>query len=73
MPSTCRGYLISSKRETVRKAPDRKCLLERNSPNTERDLGILALVEKRWNRAANFSAEAVEQDPGDAKTYYLIA
>jgi cytochrome c-type biogenesis protein CcmH/NrfG len=31
------------------------------------------LEEKRWNRAANFFAKAVEQDPGHAKTYYLIA
>jgi Flp pilus assembly protein TadD len=37
------------------------------------NLGILALEEKRWSRAANLFAKALQQDPRDAKTYYLIA
>lgn len=31
------------------------------------------LEEKRLSRASNLFARAVQQDPGDAKTYYLIA
>lgn len=37
------------------------------------NLGILALEEKRWSLAANFFKKALQQDPRDAKTYYLIA
>ena len=37
------------------------------------NLGIVALQEERWNLAAQFFATAVQLDPRDAKTYYLIA
>jgi len=37
------------------------------------NLGILALEEKRWSHAANLFAKALQEDPRDAKTYYLIA
>jgi tetratricopeptide repeat protein len=37
------------------------------------NLGIVALQEERWNLAAQFFTKAVQQDPRDAKTYYLIA
>jgi hypothetical protein len=37
------------------------------------NLGILALEEKRWSLAASFFKKALQQDPRDAKTYYLIA
>jgi Tfp pilus assembly protein PilF len=37
------------------------------------NLGILALEESRWTVAAKFFARAVQQDPTDAKTYYLLA
>jgi tetratricopeptide (TPR) repeat protein len=48
----------------------------RLDPNHEgacNNLGVLALEEKRWSRAANFFAKAVQQDPRDAKTHYLLA
>jgi Flp pilus assembly protein TadD len=47
--------------------------LDSNHEGAYNNLGILALEEKHWNRAAKFLARAVQQDPGDAKTYYLIA
>lgn len=37
------------------------------------NLGILALEEKRWDLAAKLFAKALQQNPRDAKTYYLIA
>ena len=37
------------------------------------NLGIVALQEERWNLAAQFFSTAVQLDPRDAKTYYLIA
>jgi hypothetical protein len=37
------------------------------------NLGILALEEKRWSLAATFFAKALQQNPRDAKTYYLMA
>jgi tetratricopeptide (TPR) repeat protein len=37
------------------------------------NLGVVALQEERWNLAAQFFAKAVQLDPRDAKTYYLIA
>jgi Tfp pilus assembly protein PilF len=47
--------------------------LDSNHEGAYNNLGILALEQKRWNRAANLFAKAVQQDPGDAKTYYLMA
>jgi Tfp pilus assembly protein PilF len=47
--------------------------LDSNHEGAYNNLGILALEEKRWSRAAKFFAKAVQQDPGDAKIYYLIA
>ena len=47
--------------------------LDSNHEGAYNNLGILALEEKHWSRAAKFFAKAVQQDPGDAKTYYLIA
>jgi tetratricopeptide (TPR) repeat protein len=47
--------------------------LDSNHEGAYNNLGILALEEKHWSRAAKFLAKAVQQDPGDAKTYYLIA
>ncbi len=37
------------------------------------NLGVLALGENRWNLAATFFAKALEQNPRDAKTYFLLA
>jgi tetratricopeptide (TPR) repeat protein len=37
------------------------------------NLGILALQEKRWEVAAVFFSKALEQDAGNAKSYYLLA
>jgi hypothetical protein len=37
------------------------------------NLGILALAEKRWDLATKFFTKALEQNPRDAKTYYLLA
>jgi len=37
------------------------------------NLGILALQEKRWNLAADFFRKALQQDPREAKTYFLLA
>jgi Tfp pilus assembly protein PilF len=45
-------------------------------PNHEgayNNLGVLALEEKRWNRAADFLTKALREDPRDAKTHYLLA
>lgn len=47
--------------------------LDSNHEGAYNNLGILALEEKHWSRAAKFFTKAVQQDPGDAKTYYLIA
>jgi Tfp pilus assembly protein PilF len=47
--------------------------LDSNHEGACNNLGVLALEEKRWSRAANFFAKAVQQNPHDAKTYYLIA
>jgi tetratricopeptide (TPR) repeat protein len=47
--------------------------LDSNHEGAYNNLGILALEEKHWSRAAKFFAKAVQQNPGDAKTYYLIA
>jgi tetratricopeptide (TPR) repeat protein len=48
----------------------------RLNPNHEgayNNLGILALQEKRWSLAAQFFARALQEDPGNAKTNYLLA
>jgi len=37
------------------------------------NLGILALEEKRWDLAVKFFTKALEQNPHDAKTHYLLA
>ena len=37
------------------------------------NLGIVALQEKRWSLAAEFFTKALEGDPREAKTYYLLA
>lgn len=47
--------------------------LDSNHEGAYNNLGILALEEKHWSRAATFFAKAMQEDPGDAKTYYLIA
>jgi Tfp pilus assembly protein PilF len=47
--------------------------LDSNHEGAYNNLGILALEEKHWSRAAKLFAKAVQQDPGDAKSYYLIA
>ena len=47
--------------------------LDSNHEGAYNNLGILALGEKRWSRAAMFFAKAVQQDPYEAKTYYLLA
>lgn len=38
-----------------------------------RNLGVLALEEKDWNTAAEFFRAAIQSDPLDAKTHYLLA
>jgi Flp pilus assembly protein TadD len=47
--------------------------LDPNHEGAYNNLGILALEEKRWTLAARFFVKALEQNPNDAKTYYLIA
>ena len=47
--------------------------LDPNHEGAYNNLGILALEEKRWSLAAKFFAKALEQNPNDAKSYYLIA
>src|SRR6266404_61170 len=47
--------------------------LDSNHEGACNNLGILALEGKRCSRAATFFAKALREDPGDAKTYYLIA
>ena len=37
------------------------------------NLGILALQEKRWTVAANLFRKALQQNPREEKTYYLLA
>ncbi len=37
------------------------------------NLGVLALNEQHWELAASFFRRAIEQDPDDAKTHYLLA
>lgn len=38
-----------------------------------KNFGVLALQDKCWSAAAEFLSKALEQNPEDAKTYYLIA
>ena len=38
-----------------------------------RNLGVLALDKKEWNAAADFFRAAIQADPLDAKTHYLLA
>ncbi|MBA3831963.1 MAG: tetratricopeptide repeat protein [Chthoniobacterales bacterium] len=48
----------------------------RLDPQHERsykNLGILALEEKRWNLAARLFAHALKENPHDPKTFYLLA
>jgi tetratricopeptide (TPR) repeat protein len=47
--------------------------LDPNHEGAYNNLGILALEEKRWSLGAKFFAKALEQDPNDAKTHYLLA
>ncbi len=37
------------------------------------NLGVLAVEENRWELAAKFFLRALEEDPRDPKTYYLLA
>jgi Flp pilus assembly protein TadD len=37
------------------------------------NLGLLAMREERWEVASKFFREAIEQEPDDAKTHYLLA
>lgn len=47
--------------------------LDPNHVGAYNNLGILALQESRWTLAAKFFAQALQQDPHDAKSYYLLA
>jgi len=38
-----------------------------------RNLGVLALEKKEWNAAVEFFRAAIQSDPLDAKTHYLLA
>jgi len=40
---------------------------------TLNNLGVLAMEEKRWKLAATFFTGALESEPDDAKTHYLLA
>jgi Flp pilus assembly protein TadD len=37
------------------------------------NLGIVALEEKSWSSAAQFFQKALQQNPREDKTYYLLA
>ncbi|HYY13067.1 MAG TPA: tetratricopeptide repeat protein [Chthoniobacterales bacterium] len=47
--------------------------LDPNHGGAYNNLGILALQDSQWTIAEKFFAKAVQQDPTDAKTYYLLA
>ncbi|MEP7014209.1 MAG: tetratricopeptide repeat protein [Verrucomicrobiota bacterium] len=47
--------------------------LDPNHEGAYNNLGILALEEERWTVATKFFAKALEQDPCNAKTYFLLA
>jgi len=40
---------------------------------TLNNLGVIAMEEKRWPLAEKFFAAAIESEPDDAKTHYLLA
>jgi tetratricopeptide (TPR) repeat protein len=40
---------------------------------TLNNLGVLAMEEKRWKLAQEFFKRAIDSEPDDAKTYYLLA
>jgi Flp pilus assembly protein TadD len=40
---------------------------------TLNNLGVLAMEEKRWKLAEEFFKRAIDSEPDDAKTYYLLA
>ena len=59
-PTAAKGYYLATLR------------LDPSHEGAYNNLGVLALQEKRWDVAANFS-KALLQDSRNAKTYYLLA
>jgi tetratricopeptide (TPR) repeat protein len=47
--------------------------LDQTHEGSYNNLGVLALEEGHWNIAAQLFAKARQQDPRNAKTYYLLA
>ena len=47
--------------------------LDPSHEGSNNNLGVLALQESRWSEAATFFAKALDQNPRDPKTYYLLA
>jgi Tetratricopeptide repeat len=47
--------------------------LEASHKGALRNLGVLALEKKEWNAAAEFFRAAIQSDPRDAKTHFLLA
>ena len=47
--------------------------LNPNHASTLNNLGVLAMEEKRWDLSEKFLLGSINAEPGDAKTYYLLA
>ena len=66
-------HLARGDREMAKSFYHRTLALDAGHKRAFNNLGALALEESRWDVAANFLRKALEQEPGDAKTRYLLA
>ena len=66
-------HLARGDRETAKSFYARTLTLGAQHKGAFNNLGVLALEESRWEVAANFLRKALEQEPADAKTRYLLA
>jgi hypothetical protein len=60
-------------RAHTRRYYGRALQVDRRHAGTLNNCGVLEMEEKRWDLAEKFFAAAIEAEPEDAKTYYLLA
>ena len=66
-------HLFRNERDAAKSFYRATLELDPNHEGAFNNLGILALQEERWELAAKFFSKALQQDPREAKTHYLLA
>jgi len=65
-------HLMRNERDAAKSFYRATLNLDASHEGAYNNLGILALQEERWELAAKFFSKALQQDPREAKTYYLL-